>query len=76
MYSLMFLGALAGSVVSQAISFSNTTFTAPVSVGDTWSISFSKGTGDDVAIAFGNGTYAFQIVGKSSNSNHLRPPRN
>lgn len=66
MYSLMLLGALAGSVMSQAISFSNTTFTAPVAVGDMWSISFAKGTGDDVAIAFGNSTYAFQIVGKLS----------
>lgn len=64
MYSLLVIGALASSALAQAITFSNTTFTAPVTVGAVWPISFSAGNSDPVAIAFGNTTYAFQIVGE------------
>lgn len=65
MYSLVFLGALAGSALAQsAISFGNTTFTSAVVVDAVWPISFTAGNGEPVAIAFGNETYAFQIVGK------------
>lgn len=63
MHRLMFIGAFASTALAQAISFSNTTFTAPVTVGSTWPVSFSAGNGKPVAIAFGNSTYAFQIVG-------------
>jgi len=67
MYSLVFLGALAGSALAQsAISFSNTTFTNAVVVDAVWPIHFTAGNGDSVAIAFGNETYAFQIVGMLS----------
>ncbi|KAK5936679.1 hypothetical protein PMZ80_011050 [Knufia obscura] len=63
MYSLIVLGALAGSALAQsAISFSNTTFTTPVVVDAVWPISFTAGNNEPVAIAFGNETYAFQIV--------------
>ena len=65
MYTVAILGALASSAMAQAITFSNTTFTAPVRVGSTWPISFSAGNGEPVAIAFGNSTYAFQVVGMS-----------
>lgn len=74
MYSLLIVGALAGSALAQAITFSNTTFTAPVTVGSIWPISFSAGNSDPVAIAFGNTTYAFQIVGKSTLSFALIEP--
>lgn len=66
MYSLLVVGAFASSAFAQALTFSNTTFTAPVTVGSIWPISFSAGNNDPVAIAFGNTTYAFQIVGKSA----------
>lgn len=66
MYSLMLLGALAGSTLSQAISYSNTTFAAPVTVGSTWPIMYSAGNGQKVAIAFGNTTNSFQVAGKFS----------
>jgi len=67
--SLLFLGAFASAALAQAVTFSNTTFTAPVTVGSTWPISFSAGDGSPVALAFGNSTYAFQIVGKFPYSN-------
>lgn len=63
MHSFMFLGAFAATALAQAITFSNTTFTAPVKVGSTWAISFAAGNGEPVAIAFGNSSYAFQIAG-------------
>lgn len=64
MHRLMFLGAFAATALAQAITFSNTTFTAPVKVGSTWPISFSAGNGKPVAIAFGNSTYGVQLVGE------------
>ncbi|KAK5076952.1 hypothetical protein LTR64_005568 [Lithohypha guttulata] len=62
MYSLLVLGALTSSVIGQVVTFSNTTFTAPVTVGSVWPISFGAGNRQPVSIAFGNSSYAFQVV--------------
>lgn len=70
MYSIIVLGALASSALAQsAISFSNTTFTNAVVIDAVWPISFTAGNGEPVSIAFGNETYAFQIVGASKQAN-------
>ena len=64
MNTFIVLGALVTSALAQAISFSNTTFTAPVTVGALFPVSFGAGNREPVSIAFGNSTYAFQVVGK------------
>jgi len=65
MYSLIFLGALAGSALAQStIGFSNTTFVNGVVVDAVWPISYTAGNGEPVALVFGNETYSFQVVGK------------
>lgn len=62
--SFLVLGAFASSAIAQALTYSNTSFTAPLTVGTVFPISFGRGNGKPVSIAFGNSTYAFQIVGK------------
>lgn len=58
------LGAFVTSSIAQAITFSNTTFTGPATVGQIFSVFFSRGNGNPVSILFGNTTYSFQVVGK------------
>lgn len=63
------VGVCAASVAAQdAISFGNTSFIAPATVGQAWPISFTAGDGTPVTIAFGNATWAFTIIGKREDS--------
>lgn len=61
---LVALSACVTSTLAQAITFSNTTFTGPATIGQVFSVFFSRGNGNPVSILFGNTTYSFQVVGK------------